>query len=136
MSGSSPNPVYVRERQRKTSELTRQPAGLPDLALGVKVLPGPSLLLSVSVSVDRSCGLSGLCLPCYEAEVPSGLKGDKDVSHQKPFNLCDSVTSRGGYVSECVLSCRGKASTPVVSPFIMLTLANEGSLLAFEHRQV
>lgn len=28
------------------------------------------------------------------------------MSHQKPFNLCDSVTSRGGPVSEHVLNWR------------------------------
>lgn len=37
--------------------------------------------------------------------------GIKDVSPQKPFNPCDSVTPRGGSISEQVLSCGGKAGT-------------------------
>lgn len=49
-------------------------------------------------------------------------QGIKDVSPQKPFNPCDSVTPRDGSVSEHVLSCGGKAGTqpPAVSPFILL----------------
>lgn len=44
-------------------------------------------------------------------EFHSASPGIKDVSPQKPFNPCDSVTPRGGSISEQVLSCGGKAGT-------------------------
>lgn len=57
----------------KAGELT----WLPGLALGVEVLPGPSLLLPVSVSVAQSPGPSGLCLQYCAVEVSFSLTGDR-----------------------------------------------------------
>lgn len=47
----------------------------------------------------------------FTVEFHSASPGIKDVSPQKPFNPCDSVTPRGGSISEQVLSCGGKAGT-------------------------